>query len=528
MGKGEAELADRFNAVDYFIHRNIRQGRGHKTALYFGERQYTYNDLQKMVNKTANALRDLGVSIEDRVLLVLLDTPEFYACFWGAMCIGAVPVPCSTMLTPDDYEYFLNDSRARALIVSESLLPIIHRITGDLPYLRDMIVVEEGVGPQIPFKQKYKRAPHTAKVADTTRDDVGFWLYSSGSTGTPKGTIHSQYDPVVCAENFARGVLGMDENDVTMSAARLFFAYGLGNSNYFPLSVGASAVVYPDRPTPQLMFELLERYRPTLFFGVPTLYASMLDHAARRDREQGTEPDPNAKHAFASVRLCVSAGEALPTEVYHRFKRRYGVEIIDGIGSTEMCHIFLSNRPGQVVPGSTGRPVPGYEIRLIDEQGEEVADGEVGTLLVKGDSAAQFYWRKRAKTKKTMLGEWINTGDKFYRDEDGIYWCAGRGDDMLKVGGIWVSPVEVERCLIEHGSVLEAAVVGQADKDGLVKPKAYVVLGSGRRADQDTADELKAFVKERLAKYKYPRWIEFVDELPKSSTGKIQRFKLRQ
>jgi benzoate-CoA ligase len=516
-----------FNAVDYFIHRNIRQGRGHKTALHFGSRQYTYNDVQKMVNKTANALRDLGVQIEDRVLL-LLDTPEFYAAFWGAMAIGAVPVPCSTMLTPEDYEYFLNDSRAKVLIINQTLVPVIHQIAGDLPYLRDMIVVEEGVGPQIPFKQKYKRAPAVAKPADTTRDDVGFWLYSSGSTGFPKGTIHSQYDIVVCAENFAKGVLQMTEQDITLSAARLFFAYGLGNSNYFPFSVGASAIVYPDRPTPQLMFELLERHRPTLFFGVPTLYASMLEHAARLDREQGGQPDPNAAHAFSSVRLCVSAGEALPTEVFHRFKARYGVEILDGIGSTEMCHIFLSNRPGEVVPGSTGRPVPGYELRLVGEDDAPVAQGQVGTLLVKGESAAQFYWRKRAKTRKTMLGEWINTGDKFYQDEHGIYWCAGRGDDMLKVGGIWVSPVEVERCLLEHPGVLECAVVGQPDKDGLIKPKAYCVPADGHAASEELAKELKDFVQNRLARFKYPRWIEFVAELPKSSTGKIQRFKLRE
>ncbi len=527
MSSLETAGAGKFNAKDYFIDRNIRQGKGHKTAIYFRDRKYSYNDLEKMINKTANSFRDLGLHIEDRVLLILLDTPEFFACFWAAIAIGAVPVPCSTLLTSEDYHYFLNDSRARALVVSEPLLAAIHAIEGDLPYLRDLIVVNEGVGPKLPFQQKYRRAPSTLKSADTTRDDIGFWLYSSGSTGAPKGTIHSQYDMVVSAENFAKGVLEMTEDDITLSAARLFFAYGLGNTNYFPLSVGASSVVYPDRPTPELMFDLLRRYRPTLFFGVPTLYASILDFAERQDRSRCTQPDPNTEHEFSSVRLCVSAGEALPTDVYHRFKNRYGIEILDGLGSTEMGHIFLSNRPGRVVPGSTGTPVPGYEVKLVGEEGDEVKKGEVGTLLVKGESAAQFYWRKREKTKKTMLGEWINTGDKFFQDENGFFWCAGRGDDMLKVGGIWVSPVEVERCLLENPAVLECAVVAHPDKDGLIKPKAFVVLRSEHQASDKLADELKAWVKGKLAKYKYPRWIEFVDELPKSSTGKIQRFKLR-
>jgi len=517
-----------FNATDYFVDRNIRQGRGHKTALHFRDRRYTYNDLQKMVNKTANALVDLGVRIEDRVMLVLLDTPEFFACFYGAMRIGAVPVPVSTMMTPEDYHYFLNDSRAKALIVSESLVPVIYRIAGDLPYLRDLIVVEEGVGANLPFKQKYSHAPATAKSAPTTRDDVGCWLYSSGSTGSPKGTIHSQYDPVVCAESYAKGVLGMTESDITLSAARLFFGYGLGNSSYFPLAVGGAAVIYPDPPTPQLMFELLERHRPTLFFGVPTLYAQMLDFSLKRDRETGREPDPNADHELSSVRLCVSAGEALPTDLYHRWRERFGVEIVDGIGSTEMGHIFLSNRPGEVRPGSTGKPVPGYEIKLVDDDGNEVAAGEIGTLLVKGESAAQLYWRKREKTRKTMVGEWINTGDKFHVDEDGYYWCHGRGDDMLKVGGIWVSPIEVERCVSEHAAVLECAVVGHADAEGLTKPKAYVVLSDPSRASDALAEEIKAHVRDRLAKYKYPRWIQFVDELPKNPNGKIVRFRLRE
>jgi benzoate-CoA ligase len=308
----------------------------------------------------------------------------------------------------------------------------------------------------------------------------------------------------------------------------MFFAYGLGNSAYFPMYAGCSVVLNPEPPKPEGVFRYLEKYRPTIFFGIPTLYGQMLEYQNRLDKEQGVEEaDPNADHAFSSVRICVSAGEALPTDLYHRWKKRFGIDILDGIGSTEMGHIFLSNRPGEVRPGSTGKPVPGYELKLIDDEGNEVPQGETGTLMVKGDSAAQAYWRKRDKTRKTMVGEWINTGDKYYVDEDGYYYCAGRSDDMLKVGGIWVSPLEVENCLTEHQAVLEAAVVGHEDDKGLTKPKAYVILREGFEANDSLGEELKKWVLDRLAKYKYPRWIEFVKELPKSSTGKIQRFKLR-
>jgi benzoate-CoA ligase len=522
------EIHDYFNAADYFVDRNIRQGRGHNIAIYTEGKNYTYNQVHKGVNKTANALRDLGVQIEDRVLMILLDSIEFYSVFWGAIRIGAVPVPCSTMMKSQDYRYFLNDSRAKVLVVSEELLPEINKITGDLPYLRDMIVIKLGEGPKIPFRQKYKRASHSIKSAATTKDDVGFWLYSSGSTGYPKGTIHSQYDMVVASENYAKGVLGIAENDIAFSAARLFFAYGLGNNMYFPMSVGASAVLCPERPTPEVMFRYLQKFRPSLFFAVPTLYASMLQYKWRQDKEKGAAPDPNEDHELSSVRLCVSAGESLPADIYHKWKERFGVEILDGIGSTEMLHIFLSNKPGGVKPGSTGTPVPGYHIELLDDEGNEVPGGEIGTLHVKGDSAAQLYWRRREKTKKTMLGEWINTGDKYYIDEDSFYWCCGRSDDMLKVGGIWVSPVEVENILNDHEAVLECAVIGATDEEGLVKPKAFVVLNEGHAPSADLEKQLKDFVKDRIAAYKYPRWIEFIDSLPKSTTGKIQRFRLRE
>ena len=518
---------DFFNAADYFLDRNIRQGRGHEIAVYTEYKNYTYNDIQKMTNKTANAMRELGLQFDDRIMILMLDVPQFYAAFWGAIKIGAVPIPVNTMLTPKDYEYYLNDSRAKALIVSEQLLPLVQQIEGDLLYLRDLIVISEISGAHIPFKQKYKHAPATAKTAYTTKDDVGFWLYSSGSTGSPKGAIHSQYDMVVTSEAFAKGVLGLTKDDICFSAARLFFAYGLGNGMYFPMSVGGAAVLNPNPPTPENVFRHLEKFRPTVFFGVPTLYGQMLAYMERQDREKGTKPDPNGDHPLSSVRICVSSGEALPTELYYRWKKRFGIDILDCIGSTEMLHIFLANYPDDIRVGSTGKPVPGYELKLVDEEGQEVPRGEIGTLLVKGDSAAQQYWRKREKTRITMQGEWINTGDKYYIDEDGYYWCAGRADDMLKVGGIWVSPLEVENCLSQHPAVMECAVVGQADDKGLIKPKAYVVLRNGFDGSDELVEELKKWVLDRLAKFKYPRWIEFVSQLPKSATGKIQRFKLR-
>ncbi|PYM18605.1 MAG: benzoate-CoA ligase family protein [Candidatus Rokuibacteriota bacterium] len=509
-------LPAQFNVASYFVDRNVDEGRGAATAVICGGRVLTYADVQELANRSGNALLELGVQMEDRVVLLCLDTPEFLAAFWGAIKIGAVPVPVNTLLRTADYRYLLNDSRAKVAVVSAPLLGEADGAVTQAPALRHVLVTGGAAGRHLSFEDRLARASSTLDPAPTSRDDAAFWLYSSGSTGFPKGAIHLHHDMVVCLETYAKQVLGLRQDDRVYSAAKLFFAYGLGNAGYFPPGVGAQSVLSPDRPTPEHVFETIARHRPTIFFGVPTLYAAMLAAA-----------DPRRRDELASVRLCVSAGEALPDDIYTRWRERFGVEIIDGIGTTEILHIFLSNRPGKVKPGSSGLPVPGYEAIIVDDQGTPVPRGEIGNLRVKGDSTMAGYWNKHEKTKETLWGPWIQTGDKYWQDEDGHFWYAGRADDMLKVGGIWVSPVEVESTLIRHPAVLEAAVVGAEDDERLVKPKAYVVLKTASAASTQLADELKTFVKDKIAPYKYPRWIEFVPDLPKTATGKIQRFKLR-
>ncbi len=505
-----------FNVATHFVDRHVAEERGDAIAFYCEDRTLTYRDVHDLVNRTGNVLRDLGVEMEQRVLLLCLDGPEFLGAFWGAIKIGAVPVPVNTLLRAADYLYFLEDSRARVAVVSAPLLAEAGPALAQASHLRHVLVAGGNPGTFLSYEDRVAKASPVLEAAPTSRDDAAFWLYSSGSTGFPKGAVHRHHDMVVCTDTYARQVLEMRETDRVFSAAKLFFAYGLGNANYFPMGVGAESVLYPHRPTPDAVFEVITRHRPTLFFGVPTLYAAML---AMKDAER--------RFDLGSLRLCVSAGEALPGELYTRWRDRFGVEIVDGIGTTEILHIFLSNRPGAARPGSSGRPVPGYEAIIVDDAGQPVPPGEIGNLRVKGDSTMAFYWNKHEKTKDTLHGHWIQTGDKYYQDRDGYFWYCGRADDMLKVGGIWVSPVEVEATLVGHPAVLEAAVVGQDDSDRLVKPKAFVVLKEPERASAALADELKTFVKDKIAPYKYPRWIEFVPELPKTATGKIQRFKLR-
>ncbi len=510
------DIPEYLNAATAFIDRHLQEGRGARVALRWGDHEITYAQLAANVNRAGNALRDLGARAEERVLLVLLDTPEFVYGFWGAIKIGAIPVPVNTFMRADEYAYVLNDSRARVVIASSEVWPVVAQAVPHTRWLQHRLIAGATQPDTQSLSVLLQQASPVLEPEVTHREDVALWLYSSGSTGMPKGVVHSHHDLLYCVETYGREVLVIGPNDVTLAAPRLFFAYGLGGGMYFALHAGATAVLVPDRPTPDSMFAAIQRYRPTLFFGVPTLYAAMLQ-----------VKDAELTYDLSCLRLCLSAGEPLPAELFTRWRERFGVEILDGIGSTEILHIFLSNRAGQVCPGSSGTPVSGYELRITHENGHEVRDGEIGDLLVKGGSVTSGYWRKLEATRRALQGEWIRTGDKYYRDAEGVYWYCGRSDDMLKVSGQWVSPAEVEGMLFEHPAVLEAAVVGWEDDNRLLKPKAFVVLKAGYDPSPALAVELQQFVKERTLPHKYPRWVEFVTELPKTTTGKIQRYKLR-
>ena len=503
------------NAVDYFIDRHLREGRGERLAFVDPWRSLSYAELAQASARFAVGLRAAGIQREQRVALVMLDTVDFPVAFWGAIRAGVVPVPINTLLPPEITGYILEDSRAAAIFVSAPLLAQLAPVIERLGVGRAIASAPDGDGGD--FNAFLAGGAADTEPAQCSPDEVAFWLYSSGSTGNPKGVKHVHASLKATADTYGAQVLGIGADDLMFSVAKLFFAYGLGNSMTFPLAAGAAAVLYPDRPTPDAVLATMRRHRPTIFAGVPTLYAALLAHP---------ELAPGA--GSDRLRRAISAGEPLPEHIGVHWRERVGVDILDGIGSTEMLHIFLSNRPDDIRYGTTGKAVPGYDLRIL-EAGGEVADGEPGELVVRGPSAGDGYWNQRAKSRHTFRGEWTHTGDTYTRDAQGYYRYCGRSDDMLKVGGIWVSPFEVEEALGGHKAVLEAAVVGHPDEDGLIKPRAFVVLQeSAPPGDAALTAALQNHVKERIGVWKYPRWIEFHDALPKTATGKIQRYKLRE
>jgi 4-hydroxybenzoate-CoA ligase len=513
-----------YNAASDMIDANIGRGLADKVAFTDPDRSITYAELQSRTCRLARALQTLGVRPEERIAVLLPDMVDYPVAFWGAIRAGVVAVPLNPLLTAEQYAYILDDCRASLMIATAPLARIVLPVLDRLPNLRTIVLVAAALedsalfaGVRVyDFEQILARESGDCFVAATSSDEVAFWLYTSGSTGAPKGVKHVHTSPMATARLMGQGVLGIREDDVVFSAAKLFFAYGLGNAMSFPMSVGASAVLWPQRATPDAVFRIMRRHRPTLFFAVPTLYAALLAH---NDICSGAGSD--------RLRLSISAGEALPAHLGERWRQLVGVDVLDGLGSTEMLQTFVSNRSGDICYGSSGKPVPGYEVKIVDENGCEQGPGVVGELIVRGPSAGEGYWNQRAKSRRTFIGEWTYTGDKYLCDEQGYFHCCGRTDDMFKVSGMWVSPFDVEAALTSHEAVLEAAVIGKEDADGLTKPKAFIVLRSGYAGDEGLLENLKLHVKERAGPWKYPRWIDIRTDLPRTATGKIQRFKLR-
>jgi len=504
-----------YNAVGDFIDRNVEKGFGNKPAFIDPQRSLSYQGLQSATNRMANVLGQLKIARKSRIAMLMLDTVDFPIVYWGSIRAGVVPVCLNTLLTTDQYEYLLSDSGVKALFVSAKLLPLVTPVLRQLDFLHHIVVIGGGGREHLVFQDLLNQADGNFKTAATRPDETAFWLYSSGSTGDPKGVKHRHSSLIYVAKHFGRGVLGIRHDDVCFAAAKLFFAYAQGASMAIPMSVGATTILLPERPTPDSVLGVLKRFHPTLFFGIPTLYASLL-----------ADPQCWPQNASNRLRLCISAGEALPANVGRNWKKRMGLDIVEGVGSTEMLNAYLSNRPGEVRYGTSGRGFEGYLLRLVDEAGNDVSTGTIGELLVSGDSAADGYWNKPEKTRATFVGDWVHTGDKYRCDKDGYYHYCGRTNDMFKVGGRWVSPFEVEQALVSHPAVFEAAVVAGQDGSGLIKPKAFVVLNPSSSKEK-LFTKLKEHVKASIGAWKYPHWIEFVEDLPKTPTGKIQRYKLR-
>jgi benzoate-CoA ligase family protein len=510
-----AAPSGRYNAAADLLDRHLTTDRADHPAVIDPTRQLTYRQLVAQTHRWARALEAIGVRSEERVVLIMTDTVDFPVAFWGTIRAGAVAVPLNTLLTNDQWRHMIEDSRAAAVVISAELYDRAGPMLQAIGAARVVVAGADRPGTRS-FEALLASSPPEPVVVPTHADEVAFWLYTSGSTGVPKAARHLHASPAHTARHYGQGIVGIGPNDVIFSAAKLFFAYGLGNGMSFPFSVGATAILLPDRPTPDAVLGIIARHQPSIFCGVPTLYASLLAHPALGRGAGSTR-----------LRTCLSAGEALPEEIGRRWEQAVGVEVLDGIGSTELLHIFISNRPGQVRYGSSGKPVDGYRARVVDEHGHDTKPGEIGELHVHGPTAADGYWNQRERSRKTFAGEWTATGDKYRLDEDGYFHYCGRADDLFKVGGVWVAPFEVESALLSHPAVLEAAVVGQEDGDGLMKPKAFVVLKPGHSPTAELFDELRDHVKTVAGPWKYPRWIEAREELPKTATGKIQRYKLR-
>lgn len=517
---------EQFNMAHYFLDQNIEQGRGDHVAVYYRDETYTYLEVQQMANRVANALVSLGLDVEYRVLMVLPDSIEFVATWFGIAKTGGVITMVNVILPTSDYSYYLDYTRAKIAVVDASVMSRFAPAAATSRYLKHTVVVgSETSGSLMGIKSasaihSYEEITSSAsaqfETAPTLRDEIAIWLFTSGSTGHPKAAVHLQHDLPYNTECYAKQVLGINEKDITLSVPKLFFGYATGTNLLFPFAVGGSTAIFSERSTAETMFNMIEKYRPTILTSVPTMINAMLQVEGASKR-----------YDLSSIRFCLSAGEALPPELYSRWVDTFGVEILDGIGSAEMFHIYISNYPGDVVPGSLGRIVPGYEALIVDAEGREVPTGDMGTLRIKGDSAALCYWNAQEKSKTTFAGDWCTTGDQFRVDEKGYYWYCGRTDEMLKVSGIFVSPTEIENCLLEHPAVIECAVIGATDEQGLIKPKAFIVVAEDYEANDELERDLKEFVKGNLAPYKYPRWIEFKSEIPKNERGKIDRKSLK-